>query len=106
MIIHCKPTYNFQSVEFDWELEDDNIEDMMVLYDRLVNMLKDIAPEQPTNTAFPKKKPSKPAEPLASERQLQYMDSLGIAYPTKCTKKEAWRLIKRATEQDDEDEIF
>lgn len=88
--IKCKPTYAFQSIEFEWDLTDDNFEEMILLYSRLVDALKDIAPEQPDNN----KKPAKKGPP-ATPPQLALLDKLKVKYDKDITAKEASELIDK-----------
>ena len=48
---HCKPCYNFQSIEFDIECEEDDIGKMFDLYELVVTRLIYISPEQPEQAA-------------------------------------------------------
>ena len=92
MIFKCKPTYNFQSIEFEWEAgSDEDLEPMFKLYDTIVKKLQEIAPEQPANTV--KKEPKKKVVP-ATEKQLSIMDKFGIKYPEDCSLELAQKLIK------------
>lgn len=89
IMIHCKPNYAFQSLEFDYEVEDtEDIDRMFELYEKLVNKLKEIAPEQPVN--------GKPVvkEELATEKQLLILKKFGIQHSKDITKKEASKLIQ------------
>lgn len=88
----CKPTYNFQSVEFEWELTDANLPNMLELYNRIVEGLKDIAPEQPDN-----KKQSK--GPVATSKQKALLKKLGVKFDDDLTAKEATKLIDQYFEE-------
>ena len=87
--IKCKPTYAFQSIEFEWDVTDDNFEEMILLYSRLVDALKDISPEQTDN-----KKPVKKGPP-ATPSQLALLDKLKVKYDKDITAKEASELIDK-----------
>lgn len=90
MIFKCKPTYEFQSVEFEWEASnDEELDAMFNLYSTIVKKLQEIAPEQ-TPVKF---KTTKPKQKMASEAQLNYMDALGIKHPSNCTLATARRLL-------------
>lgn len=95
MKIHCKPCYNFQSVEFDFDVGEDEKPDpakvstMLGLYKALVEALMDIAPEQ--GTAKPRQ--AQPREELATQKQLAILDKFGIRHDANITRKEASRLI-------------
>lgn len=88
MTLHFKPTYNFQTVEFDVDMEKkEDLDDAFELYAELIKRLKEVAPEQPNNNN------SKPNEPLATERQKEVMDKFNIAYEPNITKAKASKLI-------------
>ena len=96
MICKCKPTYNFQSIEFEWDLTEDNFPEMMEMYDRIVNGLMDIAPEQPDTKkpAAKKKEKKQPKQALATENQKKLMDKLGIQYDDTSTYDYAYNTIQ------------
>ena len=99
MIFKCKPTYNFQSIEFEWEAGTDlDLEAMFNLYDYIVKKLQEIAPEQPTNTVKKEPKPKKKVIP-ATEKQLSIMDKFGIDYPEDCSVELAQKLIQESIEK-------
>lgn len=94
MILKCKPTWQFQSVEFDWEIVDGvdfeaQVITMFKTYDKVLKGLQKIAPVQD-------QKNQKPAEPLATQRQKDTMDLYGIDYPDNITSKQAQALIQRS----------
>ena len=98
MLMKCKPTYQFQSVEFDWEIipeldEDIQIQAMFKTYEKVLKGLMKISPVQD-----PKAQP-KPAEPLATDKQKQIMDTYGIKYTASTTQKEAYEKIKKSMDQ-------
>lgn len=92
--IKCKPTYAFQSIEFEWDLTDENFEEMILLYSRLVEALKDIAPEQPDSNKKPAKK-----GPAATPSQLALLDKLKVKHAKDITAKEASVLIDKYFEE-------
>ena len=88
MTLHFKPTYNFQTVEFDVDMEKkEDLDGAFELYAELIKRLKEVAPEQPNNNN------SKPKEPLATERQKEIMDKYDIDYEPNITKAKASKLI-------------
>lgn len=92
IVLHCKPTYNYQSLEFDYVVRANNEEDIEAvksLYKKAIDMLVELAPEQPDAKG---KKPVKKGPP-ASDRQKRYMDKLGIKYSADITAKEASEVI-------------
>ena len=97
MIFKCKPTYNFQSIEFEWEAGTElELEAMFNLYDNIVKKLQEIAPEQPTNNVKKEtvKKESKKKVVPATEKQIALMNKFGIKYPEDCSLELAQKLIK------------
>lgn len=94
MIMKCKPTYQFQSIEFDYNVNSSaDLPDMFKLYDKVLKGLMEIAPVQDT------KQVQKSAEPLATPRQKEIMDNYGIKYTDKTTQKQAYELIKKSMDQ-------
>ena len=88
MTLHFKPTYNFQTVEFDVDMEKkEDLDGAFELYAELIKRLKEVAPEQPNNNN------SRPNEPLATERQKEIMDRFNIDYEPNITKAKASQLI-------------
>jgi len=95
-IFKCKPTYNFQSVEFEFAGSIDDIPDMMAIYDRIVKELILIAPDQ-SQSSFAKK--VAPQEEMPTEKMYAIMDRFGIKYTSKTTKKEASELIQKSLDK-------
>ena len=100
-IMKCKPVYNFQSVEFDFELDydkdkyDDSIEEMFDLYEDIVEHLKEVAPEQPkVQSVAPKSTKKNYNEEPATLGQKNYLRANGIPFGDDITKDEAFKLIK------------
>lgn len=67
----CKPTFNFQSIEFEFECSENYLEPMFNLYRRVVEGLIAVSPDQPKNGVV-----AKPA----SEKQIEIMDKFKISY--------------------------
>lgn len=100
MVIKCKPVYNFQSVEFEFEIPDD-IKDtkiidklydsMFKMYEECLHRLKEVAIEQPVQA---KPIPIK-QEPKATPGQVQCLVNFGIekSVAEKMTKAEAGKKI-------------
>lgn len=86
----CKPTYQFQSIEFEVAASIDEIPKVKELYKTVLDQLIEIAPEQDKKSAA---KPT-PAEPLATPGQKATMDKFGIQYGPETTKKQAQALIQ------------
>lgn len=87
--LKCKPTYNFQSIEFDWDLTTENRVEMFELYGQLLDYLMDVAPDQPEQKKGKKVK----QEELATEAQLNTLKRFHIPYRELITKKEASKLL-------------
>ena len=85
----CKPTYQFQSIEFEVAASIDEIPKVKELYKTVLDQLIEIAPEQEKKTAK-----TLPSEPLATENQKKTMDKFGIGYGPDITKKQAQALIQ------------
>jgi hypothetical protein len=92
--IHCKPTYNYQSVEFDFDVRSDNLtEDMMSLennYKVILEMLVRVSEKAPQKDF----KPVQQVEEPATEKQIEVMNTFHIKYPKDVTRKQAQELIK------------
>lgn len=94
MKFKCKPTWNFQSIEFEWEIEGNvdtktQYDKMIECYAMCLKSLMEIAPEQPEKTR----------EPLASDSQKQIMKNYGIEFDKNTTAKQAQELIKQSIEK-------
>ena len=89
MIFKCKPVWQFQSVEFDFDVKDATIDlpEMFEIYKKVLKGLMDFAPEQTKNQTVSK-------EPLATPGQKATMDKFGIVYDSTTTKKQAQSLIQ------------
>lgn len=83
----CKPTYNFQSIEFEIEVSEDYLEPMFSLYRRVVEGLISVTPDQPKNgvTAKP-----------ASEKQIEIMKKFNIPYQPGISYDQADEKIKES----------
>lgn len=90
-VFKCKPTYQFQSIEFEVEGTKYDIDTILDLYKRVLDGLIQISPEQ-------EKKVSKPVEALATDKQKGIMDRYGIKYGPNTTMSEAQQLIKKSLE--------
>lgn len=87
--VHCKPTYNFQSVEFDYEVYTEiELKEMFDIYQKMLEKLIEIAPSQE-----PVKK--EPVEP-ATEGQLAILKKYNIKYKANVSKEEASKLIQKS----------
>lgn len=98
MILKCKPSYNFQSIEYEYEIDletGEGFKDCMDLYSTIIDALKKVAPEQPINKTAKKEKPFIPA----TDGQINYLLSLGVSKEEaeKMDKNEAWKKIKEMT---------
>ncbi len=95
MVFKCKVVYDFQSVEFEYEVDGaGEMERMYEIYKAILNGLKEIADETPNPSKMPQKKANK--EEMASAGQVNYLISLGLSREEaeKLTKKQASVKIK------------
>lgn len=89
--VKCKPTYNFQSVEFEWEVRcPEDVEGMFEVYKVLLEGLIRVAPSQPGQPAE--------VEP-ATEKQLEILKKFKIPHKANISKEEAGKLIKKNIEK-------
>ena len=84
----CKPTYAFQSVEFEIECMENYLDPMFNLYKKIVQELTKIAPEQPQAKAAPVKP--------ASAKQIEIMDKFNISYHAGISYEEADQKIQES----------
>ena len=96
IIFKCKPTYNFQSVEFEYHGDLESLDDMMVVYEEVLKRLVTIAPEQPAKVVSPiaKAEIQKP-----TDKQYEIMDKFRIKYTDQTTRKEAQALIQQSMDE-------
>ena len=93
MLVKCKPVYNFQSVEFEMEINTpDDTRKMFIIYKDILDGLQKIAVDQPA----PTKAPVKPKEEMATPKQVECLVNLGEDEEEmkKLTKKAAAFKIK------------
>ena len=77
MLVKCKPVFNFQSIEFEYEVNTpEDREAMFLHYKQFLDGLQKIAVDQPAPV---KQSPSKPKEDLASPSQIKWLISLGVS---------------------------
>ena len=89
MTFKCKPVYQFQSIEFDFEVK--SSEDLTAMFDVYKNVLKglmEFAPDQQKATVN--------REPPATDKQREIMRINGIPFTALTTKSEAQRLIEKS----------
>ena len=100
MIIKCKPVWNFQSLEYEMEIDVNDEESLNYLfstYDKILKGLQEISPEQQkVQQVSHKSAAQKPKEPMSTENQQNYLLGLGVPIEesVKMTKKEASAKIK------------
>ena len=95
MNFKCKVVYDFQSIEFDYEVNNEvDKNNMFGLYKDLLEGLKQLGDEIPNPNKNAKKQPIK--EDMASPGQIKYLSGLGFPEEEakKLTKKEACQKIK------------
>ena len=101
--IHCKPVYNYQSVEFDVEFLLNTVdfeeccERLEAFYSRMLQMLVRVSEKAPQGEA---KKPAAPVEEPASEKQKEILRNFHIDFKPDITKKQAHALIKKSMDQE------
>lgn len=96
MMMKFKPVYNFQSVEFEMQIEsEDDLYEAKRLYKSVLAMLQEVAPEQPSNNGK-----SQPKEPMATEKQVATLVKLKMdeQEAKKLTQKQAYLKIKELIE--------
>ena len=92
LILKCKPCHNFQTIEFEWEVfEEQDVIDMFAFYSSILQGLMKMCPVESKNV---EKKQTEPKEEPASQKQIEVMDKFHIKYPKDVTKKQAQELIK------------
>ncbi len=95
--IKCKPVFNFQSVEFDWDVSNEEDLDLMfVWYKKCLDKLIEIAPDQSNRGERDGSKKSVDREPLATEKQREIMRIHGIKFTSSTTRSEATELINQS----------
>ena len=98
IVVHCKPVYNYQSVEFDWYIEGQtDAEAMENVYSKMLEMLVRVSQNAPQVEA---KKPVAPVEEPATEAQKQILRNFHIDFKPDITKKQAHALIKKSMDQE------
>lgn len=98
LILKCKPTYNFQSIEFEMQVDNDcDLVIALNYYETLLKELIRIAPEQPTNPSN-KKTNYTPA----TEKQMEILRRFGIKCKIGVSKQEANKLIQESIEKSKE----
>lgn len=95
MNMKCKVVYDFQSIEFDYEVnneEDKN--NMFGLYKEILEGLKTLGDEIPNPNKNAKKQPVK--EDMATAGQVKFLINMGFSEEEakRMTKKQAWEKIK------------
>ena len=99
--VHCKPVFNYQSVEFDWvipyECTQLDLEDMEYFYTKMLAMLVRVSQNAPQKDVS---KPVAPVEEPASEKQKEILRNFHIDFKPDITKKQAHALIKKSMDQE------
>lgn len=95
MNVKCKVVYDFQSLEFDYEVNNaEDKKDMFALYRSLLEGLKQLGDEIPNPNKNAKKQPVK--EAMATAGQVKFLVNMGFSEEEakRMTKKQAWEKIK------------
>ena len=102
--VHCKPVYNYQSVEFDWiipvtpfECDQESMNAMEAFYTKMLEMLVRVSQNAPQKDVS---KPVAPVEEPASEKQKEILRNFHIDFKPDITKKQAHALIKKSMDQE------
>ena len=99
--IHCKPAYNYQVVEFDWDVHlhttEEDWQTIEYIYSKALEMLVRVSQNAPQAEA---KKPVAPVEEPASEKQKEILRNFHIDFKPDITKKQAHALIKKSMDQE------
>lgn len=102
MILKAKPCFNFQSVEFEQEINTkEDWDKFIALYSKIYKALQAIAPED----GKAKKPQKKPIADPATEGQLKTMEAYGIEIPPNCTRKMASKLIEKSIKEAEEADL-
>ena len=97
MIMKFKPVYNFQSVEFEMEVNGPaDLSNAFKWYKQILIELQKVAPEQPAPV-----KQVAPKEAMATDKQISTLVKLGIdeEEAKKMTTKQAYNKIKELIEK-------
>lgn len=95
MNVKCKVVYDFQSLEFDYEVNnEEDKRNMFGLYRELLEGLKQLGDEIPNPNKNAKKQPVK--EEMATAGQVKFLINMGFSEEEakRMTKKQAWEKIK------------
>ena len=95
MNMKCKVVYDFQSIEFDYEVNNKEDEkNMFATYKALLEGLKQLGDEIPNPNKNAKKQPVK--EEMATAGQVKFLVNMGFSEEEakRMTKKQAWEKIK------------
>ena len=99
--IHCKPVFNYQSVEFDWDVHANTVEEdwqtIEFIYSKALEMLVRVSEKAPQKDVS---KPVAPVEEPATEAQKQILRNFHIDFKPDITKKQAHNLIKKSMDQE------
>lgn len=87
IVFKCKPTYNFQSIEFEYKVNPFyGLNELFDVYKAVLEGLTELAPDQPGQMV------KEVGEP-ATEKQLEILKKFKIPYRKGVTKQEAQKLI-------------
>lgn len=95
IIVTCKAVYDFQSIEFQWTIcDEEDRKELFETFKSIVNSLKEISEEAPNPPRNGKKEAKK--EEMATTGQINFL--IGLGFPEedakKLTKKQASMCIK------------
>lgn len=93
MIVKCKPVWQFQSCEFEFDINGkEDLPKLFDTYSEILNGLMLIAPEQKKEVIQTKPK-------LASDKQREIMRKFDIPFTLETTAEEAQKLIQESVQK-------
>lgn len=102
MVLKAKVVYDFQSIEFEWDTEDEDYGDFKRRFETILRDLSEIANKYPQPSKNPQKtdKSSAKKEAKASPNQIRWLKNLGVdeEEARQMTTSEASDLIKELKE--------
>ena len=100
MTFKAKPCFNFQSVEFEMEVNNaDDYAKFFAVYTKIYKSLQIVAPETQKQ-----KQPKRVQADPATEQQIAIMERYGIDIPEGCSRKKASKLIEESIKKSKEEE--
>lgn len=102
MVLKAKVVYDFQSIEFEWDTDNEDYGDFKRRFETILRDLSEIANKYPQPSKTPQKSDKNNAkkEPKASPNQIRWLINLGVdeEEARSMTTTEASSLIKELRE--------